>query len=134
VVDEAVAQRWLDAYGRAWATYDRTAIADLFSEDATYRWHPWDTGAAIAHGRKAIVEAWLDGQDKPGTYAGDWRPLLVHDDTVIAVGVSRYYTDATHRTLDREYHNLWVIELDAEGRCRSFTEWFMKTPKPRRKS
>ena len=134
MVDEAAAQRWLDGYGRAWETYDPAKIAELFSEDATYRWHPWDSGAGIAHGRKAIVEAWLDGQDKPGTYAGEWRPLLVHDDTVIAVGVSRYYTDATHRTLDREYHNLWVIEFDGAGRCHSFTEWFMKTPKPRRKS
>ena len=61
-----------------------------------------------------------------------WRRTLIY--TVIAVGVSRYYTDVTHRTLDREYHNLWVIELDGDGRCRSFTEWFMKTPKPRRKS
>lgn len=134
MVDEAAAQRWLDAYGRAWETYDPAAIGDLFSDDAEYRWHPWDSGAAIARGRRAIVEAWLDGRDKPGTYTGEWRPLLVRGDTVIAVGVSRYYTDATHRTLDREYHNLWVIDFDGGGRCRSFTEWFMKTPKPRPKS
>jgi hypothetical protein len=70
----------------------------------------------------------------PGTYTGAYRPLLVHGDTVIAVGVSRYYKDASRRTLDREYHNLWVMEFDGAGKCRSYTEWFMKTPKSRAKS
>jgi hypothetical protein len=37
MVDEATAQRWLDAYSRAWETYDPVAIGDLFSDDAEYR-------------------------------------------------------------------------------------------------
>ena len=132
MVDEAGAQRWLNAYSRAWESYYPAAIGDLFSDDAEYRWHPWDEGANVARGRPAIVDAWLKEPDKPGTYTGDYRPLLVHGDTVVAVGVSRYYTDATKRTLDREYHNLWILEFDDTGRCRSFTEWYMKSPNPKR--
>ena len=134
MTDSAQAQLWLDAYVRAWETYDPAAIGDLFTEDAEYRWHPWDDDDHIARGRRAIVEAWLKTRDKPGTYTGAYRPLLVHGDTVIAVGVSRYYKDASRRTLDREYHNLWVMEFDGAGKCRSYTEWFMKTPKSRAKS
>ncbi len=26
----------------------------------------------------------------------------------------------------RSYSNLWVIRLDADGRCREFTEWWME--------
>src|SRR6185312_8057327 len=70
MLDEARAQRWLDDYVRAWETYDPAAIGELFSADAEYRWHPWDEGRAIAHGRQAIVSAWMKDRDTPGTYTG----------------------------------------------------------------
>lgn len=129
MIDEGTVQLWLDGYSRAWETYDPDAIGDLFSDDAEYRWHPWDAGDDVARGRKAIIDAWLGSRDKPGTYTGEYRPLLVKDPTAVAVGVSRYYADSTRRTLVREFHNLWVLEFDGDGRCRSFTEWFMQTPK-----
>lgn len=133
MVDEKHAQRWLDAYARAWETYDPAAIGDLFSEDAEYRFYPWAEGDDVARGRQAIVESWLKDKDKPGTYTGEYRPLLVHANTAIGVGVSRYYTDASRSTLEREYHNLWVMEFDDAGKCRSYTEWYMKS-KPSRQS
>jgi hypothetical protein len=48
MTDSAQAQLWLDAYVRAWETYDPAAIGDLFTEDAEYRWHPWDDDDHIA--------------------------------------------------------------------------------------
>jgi ketosteroid isomerase-like protein len=134
MADEVRAQQWLDAYVRAWESYGPDAIGELFTEDAEYRWHPWDAGDAVARGRQAIVAAWLENRDKPGTYTGEYRPLLVHDQTVVAVGISRYYSDSKRRRLVREYHNLWIVELDDAGRCRSFTEWFMHSPKRARES
>ena len=35
-------QRWLDRYVAAWKSYDAAEIADLFSAEAEYRYHPWD--------------------------------------------------------------------------------------------
>ena len=125
------AQRWLDAYVHAWETYDPAEIGALFTEEAEYRWHPWDEGDRVALGREAIVKIWLDNKDASGTYVGEYRPLLVHDHTVVAVGTSRYYADSTRRKLVRAYHNLWIVELDDSGRCSSFVEWYMKTPKGR---
>ncbi len=47
---------WLDRYVSAWRTYDPVAIGDLFSVDATYRYHPEDEPIM---GRAAIVADWL---------------------------------------------------------------------------
>ncbi len=33
---------WLAAYVRAWETYDPDTIGDLFTEDATYSYHPFE--------------------------------------------------------------------------------------------
>lgn len=121
-------QHWLAAYEHAWQTYDPGEIGALFTADAEYRWHPWDDGDDVARGREAIVAAWLASRDRPGTYCGDYRPLLMQNETVIAVGTSRYYTDDTRATLDREYHNLWVLRFAGDGRCGSFTEWYMRVP------
>ncbi len=115
---------------RAWATYEPAAIGKLFSEDAEYRYHPWAEGRAVLRGRDAIVANWLEHRDRPGTYEGKYRPLVVHGSTVIAVGISNYYSDATRSKFVRGFHNLWVLEFDRAGRCRSFTEWFMKSPTP----
>jgi ketosteroid isomerase-like protein len=127
-IDDAMVQRWLDAYNHAWISYDPDQIGALFTDDAEYRWHPWDEGDAVARGRSQIVAGWLENRDAAGTYRGMYRPLLVQDDLAIAVGMSFYYTDATQATLDRAYHNLWVLRFSDEGQCRSFTEWYMQAP------
>jgi hypothetical protein len=63
---------WLDRYSHAWESYDADAVGELFSEDATYRYHPWDEPL---RGRAAIVASWVGDQDPPGTYEGRYQPL-----------------------------------------------------------
>jgi hypothetical protein len=117
---------WLDAYVQAWLSYNPDAIGALFSEDASYAWHPWDEGADVARGRAAIVKAWLDDQDTPGTYQAEYEPLAIEGDLAIATGRSRYFTKAG--ALEREFYNCWVLRFDERGQCTSFTEWFMQAP------
>ncbi len=114
-------QRWLDAYVEAWRTYEPEAIAALFSEDATYAYYPYEEPVA---GREAIVESWLKEPDPPGSWEASYRPLLIEGDRAVAVGESRY-------TRGDVYSNLWLLRLDADGRCREFVEWFMKHPRHR---
>ncbi len=121
-------QRWLDSYSHAWETYDPADISALFTDDAEYRWHPWAEGSDVTHGRQRIVAVWLENRDVPGTYRGLYRPILVQDDLAIAVGTTSYYTDDSQTTLDRAYHNLWILRFAEDGRCSSFTEWFMQSP------
>lgn len=129
-VDRSRVERWLDAYVDAWKSYDTSTIADLFTHDAEYRWHPWDAGDDVARGREQIVAGWLseDARDPEGTYDAHYEPVAVDGSVAVAVGTSSYYTDSTRSKLDRMYHNCFLLEFDDEGQCRRFTEWFMQTP------
>ena len=115
---------WLDEYSRAWQSYDADAIGELFSEDATYRYHPWDEPL---RGRAAIVASWVGDQDPPGTYEGRYQPLAVDGDLAVATGRSRYF--APDGSVEREYHNCFMMRFDGGGRCADFTEWFMRQPR-----
>jgi hypothetical protein len=130
-IDHARAQAWLDAYVGAWESYDHDQITALFAADAEYRWHPWDEGDDVARGPEQIAAAWVEPQalDEAGTFEGRYEPVAIEGDVVVARGTSRYYTDASRGTLDKEYHNVFVIRFDDQGGCRSFTEWYMETPK-----
>jgi ketosteroid isomerase-like protein len=122
VVDDARFQRWLDDYIAAWSTYDEDAIAALWSEDAQYRYHPWDEPL---DGRAAIVADWLENRDEPGSWTAEYRPWSIAEDRAVAVGVSRYL-GADGATVEREYHNVFLCRFDAEGRCSDFTEVFLR--------
>lgn len=124
---EAV-KAWLDAYEHAWQTYDKAEIEALFTDNAEYRWHPADEPE---QGRDAIVFAWLNpggdasGRDVPGTYQGAYVPYAVDGNRAVAVGTSTYWTDATRATVARVYYNNWLLEFGADGRCSSFTEYWI---------
>ena len=111
--------RWLDAYVDAWRTYDPAAIGALFSEDAEYRYHPWDEAL---RGRSAIVSSWLDNPDEPGTWTAEYHPWVVNGQDAVATGVSRY--DDTDGK--REYHNVFLCRFDDDGHCREFTELYLR--------
>ena len=121
-MDEAGFQRWLDEYVDAWKTYDAGAIGDLFSEKVEYRYHPWDEPV---RGRDALVESWLGDRDEPDSWTAEYHPWLVSGERAVAVGVSRYFAP-DGETLDREYHNVFLCRFDSDGRCREFTELFLR--------
>jgi hypothetical protein len=116
--------RWLEGYIEAWKTYDRARIADLFTEDAEYRYHPYDDPV---QGREAIVESWLEEPDAAGTFEPDYSVIAVDGEVAVATGTSTY----RHKngSIARVYDNAFVMRFDAEGRCRDFTEWYMKRPR-----
>ena len=91
-MDEAGFQRWLDDYVAAWQTYDKEAIGNLFTDDAEYRYHPWDEPIS---GRDAIVASWLETPDAAGSWSAEYRPWAIDEDRAVAVGVSRYLDAAT---------------------------------------
>jgi len=120
-------QGWLDRYGAAWETYDPGAIGALFSADAQYRYHPGDEPVV---GRDAIVASWItpegaaSGRDEPGTYAASYQPYAVDGARAVAVGWSRYWTDASRAVEASTFDNCFLLEFDEDGRCASFTEFY----------
>jgi SnoaL-like domain len=121
-VDRAAVVDWLKAYVRAWETYSPEAIGDLFSEHATYSYHPYDETVV---GRQAIVASWLKDPDPPGTYEASYAPIAIDGDVAVVNGRSRYFNDSTRSEQTKEWDNLFVIVFDEDGRCRSFREWYV---------
>ena len=131
-VDRQTAQEWLDRYVHAWKTYDPDDISGLFSPDVSYRYHPSDEPTV---GRDAVVASWLgedasdsaSTRDEPGTYEAEYSPVAVDGDTVVAVGTSRY-SEEPGGPVVRTYDNCFVMRFDDEGRCREFTEYYVRRP------
>jgi len=131
-MDVEGAQSWLNRYVAAWLTYDPDKVAALFSEDVAYRYHPYDDPIV---GRDAVVASWLgedasddaSTRDAPGTYDAEYSPVAIDGDTVVATGTSRY-REAPDGPVVRTYENCFVMRFDDEGRCRDFTEYYLRRP------
>lgn len=113
---------WLDRYIDAWRLNDPVAIGDLFSPDVRYAYDPF--GEAVV-GRNAVIESWRDDPDAPGSWAADYEVLATDGDTFVAHGRTRYLTD-DRSAVDREFANVFVCRFDDDGRCREFTEYYMR--------
>ena len=121
-MERAAVVAWLKSYMNAWETYSPEAIGDLFTEDATYSFHPYDQPVA---GRQAIVDAWLKDPDAPGTFSANYAPIAVDGDLVVVNGRSTYFKDSSRTAMTKEWDNIFVIQFDKDGRCRSFREWYV---------
>ena len=66
MTDLAKLDDWLHRYEHAWRSNDPADIAGLFTDDAVYRYHPWEDADARVVGRSAIVDSWLKDPDDPG--------------------------------------------------------------------
>jgi ketosteroid isomerase-like protein len=122
MIDLQTVNQWLQDYVSAWKSYDPQAIAALFSQDAGYRYNPYDEPV---RGREAIVANWLEYRDVPNTYAATYKAVAVSGNTGVAQGRSYYY-EPDGKTLKREYDNIFVLQFDDDGRCADFCEWFMQ--------
>lgn len=117
-MSRADVQAWLDGYVAAWRSYDRASIESLFSEDAEYRYHPYDEPLV---GASAIADSWLSSQDAPGSWSASYQPHLVEGNKATATGTTTYQNG-------RIFWNMWELEFTPDGRCRRFVEWFMRQP------
>ena len=62
---------------------------------------------------------WLKEPDEPGSWEAAYQPMLITGNRVIVTGRTEYADG-------RSYSNLFVIDFDDGGRCRAFTEWYMR--------
>jgi hypothetical protein len=121
-MDRAGFHDWLQRYVDAWRLNDPVAIGDLFSTDVRYAYDPFDEAVV---GRPAVVASWREEPDEPGSWQADYDVLAIDGDVFVAHGRTRYLTDDRHE-VDREFANIFVCRFDAEGRCREFTEYYMR--------
>jgi ketosteroid isomerase-like protein len=124
MTDRAMVRRWLAAYEAAWRTPGTEALAEIFTDDASYRQAPYQEPVV---GLDAIRRMWddeRDGSDEVFTIATD---ILAVDGPTAVVRVEVRYEDP----LRQEYRDLWIMQLAVDGRCNRFEEWPFWPEQPR---
>jgi ketosteroid isomerase-like protein len=107
---------WLAGYERAWRTSGTDLVAELFAEDATYSTAPYESPH---RGLDAIREMWEAERLGPDEEFEMSREVVaVEADTGVARIEVQYGPPKR-----KEYRDLWVVRLDADGRCSHFEEW-----------
>jgi ketosteroid isomerase-like protein len=123
VIDYAAAGDWLEAYGRAWSTFDGDAWVGLFTEDAEYHEDPFGS-PLVGHNalRAYLLEAASSEADVEFTVERHW----VSAETVLA---------AWHATFVRRpggararLAGFLVAEVAPDGRVSRFREWTVQAP------
>jgi ketosteroid isomerase-like protein len=112
--------RWVAGYESAWRDGDLDAVAELFTDDATYLRSPYeppDEGVA------AIRSFWLEDEGKAFTMEAE--PVAVEGQTAVVRALVRY-----GEPVDQEYTDMWVLRFAADGRVEHFEEWPFWPGKP----
>ncbi len=110
---------WLDAYGEAWESRDADAAAKIFSEDATYQVTPYEE----AHrGRSGVHDYWAGVTENQRNVQFEYQTLSVTGNTGIAHWSANFdvVPDGPHIDLN----GIFVLEFDADGKCRRLREWW----------
>jgi ketosteroid isomerase-like protein len=112
--------RWLDVYGRAWERQDVDAFVACFVEDAVYHWGPWDAPLRGHAEIRARTEQAIGEQDD---IRFGHEPLSITPD---GRGIARWWVSTRDPgTGDiEENEGIFLVTLDADGRCTEFREWW----------
>jgi hypothetical protein len=113
VLDRPDLTRWIDAYERAWRSPGTDGLDALFAPTARYLASPW---AEPIVGLDGIGRFW-DASRTPGEEFTMHREVVAVDGDRAVVRVAVDYADG------QRWRDLWILELDAEGRCTHFEEW-----------
>jgi len=123
VIDYAAAGDWLDAYGKAWTTFDGDAWVALFGDEAEYHEDPFGA-PLVGHNalRAYLLEAAASERDVEFTVERHW----VSGTTILA---------AWHATFQRtpggeraRLAGFLTATIAADGRANEFREWSVHAP------
>ena len=116
VTDRAAVHSWVERYERAWRTAGTAEISALFTTDATYLHSPYE---APVVGLDAISRMWEQDREGPDeVFALATEVVAVDDRTAVVRAEVRY-----GQPVRQEYRDLWILQLEADGRCSWFEEW-----------
>ena len=116
MTDHVTVSRWLAGYEAAWRAPGTTALAGIFTEDATYLHSPYEQPIVGLDAIRRMWEEDRDGPDEIFTLATD---ILAVDGAIAIVRAEVRYGDPVRQ----EYRDLWIVRFAGDGRCASFEEW-----------
>jgi SnoaL-like domain len=115
-VSRAQIRQWVTDYERAWRTDGTGPLSELFSEDASYSTAPFEEPH---RGLAAIASMWERERRGPDeSFAMNSEIIAVEADTAVVRVEVRYGPPK-----EKLYRDVWIVRLDAEGRCIHFEEW-----------
>jgi ketosteroid isomerase-like protein len=109
-------ERWIGDYERLWRSEGTSGLGEIFTEDASYLPSPWGTPVV---GSDRLAEFWEAEREGPDEQFAMSSEVVALDGDTAVVRVSVDYGGGS----PARWRNLWVLELAADGRCRSFEEW-----------
>jgi SnoaL-like protein len=117
--------RWMDAYGAAWKSNERSDVEGLFAPGAVYSFGPFREDL---RGRDRIVDVWVADPGAQRDIEFEHEPLAVEGNRGIAHWRTSFTDAATGArvTLD----GVLVLTFDDEGRCTEHREWFNRHEEP----
>jgi len=74
------------------------------------------------------VAEWIDRGDAENEWRFESEILAVESETAVIRGLTTY--PAHDDQPEGVYSNIWVVKLAADGRARSFAEWWVERPAP----
>jgi hypothetical protein len=104
---------WLDRYERAWRSPGTDQLRQLFAETVTYSMSPW---AEPIDGLDALGRFWDSSRTTDEAFDMR-REIVAIDGRLAVVRVAVEYADG------QRWRDLWLIAIDADGRCERFEEW-----------
>ena len=124
MTDRTMVTRWLAGYEAAWRAPGTDQLAEIFTEDATYRQSPYDEPVVGLEAIRRMWDAEREGPDEVFTLATD---IVAVDGPTAVVRAEVRYGDPVRQ----EYRDLWVMRLGEDGRCGWFEEWPYWPEQPR---
>jgi len=120
-MERAEFERWLDAYGRAWEGRDAQAAAALYAEDGTYQVTPF---VEPLRGRAAILEYWREVARTEENIQFGFEVLTVTAES----GIAHWWASFVRVPpgMPTKLDGIFLIALDASGKCTSLREWWHK--------
>jgi ketosteroid isomerase-like protein len=109
-------RRWVAGYEKAWRSPGTARLAELFTEDVSYRPSPWEEPV---EGMEDLAKFWNAERDGPGEAFTMSSELVALDGGTAVVRTQVDY----EKSSSGRWRDLWVLRFDADGRCRHFEEW-----------
>jgi ketosteroid isomerase-like protein len=123
VIGYADGGSWLEAYGRAWETFDGDGWVALFTDDAEYHEDPYGS-PLVGHNalRAFLLDAAASQRDVEFTIEQHW----VSGTTVLAAWHASFTRRSTGRIV--RLAGFLTAEVAPDGRVSRFREWTRYAP------
>ncbi len=124
-LDHAAAGDLLDAYARAWTTFDGDAWVALFTDDAEYHEDPF-TPPLVGHNalRAYLLDASTSQEQVDVAIERHW----VVGPTVLAAWHASFIRRATRARV--RIAGFMTLEVEPDGRVSRFREWWHRRETP----